>query len=315
MPLSAESQAIADKILECRVLRSVGQAYEDLFVDVMGMHDPDFRPVKPQGPLGDKKNDGYCGSKGQYYQVYSPEDLSEKVTEAIAKLEEDFAGLIAYWNTLAPIREFYFVLNDKFRGAYPSIEAAMLKLKKAHGLEKCQTFLNSDLMRTIGELSHRNLLRITGQLPSPSDVSDLDFSVFTDVLGHVIKHGGTITPDAILRVPDFQEKLRLNRISAPVASLITAANLQSGAVDDFFSSHGTFSKTAVRDKLAELYAGCRHLSTGDEAAPANSGDLIFFSLLESVTPKPVSKHVQDAAIVLLGYFFETCDIYQDPALL
>jgi len=315
VPLTPEQQAIADKVLECRVLRCTGQVYEDFFVDVMTLRDGDFRPVKPQGPLGDKKNDGFCGNQGKYFQVYAPEDISQKITDAVDKLEADFAGLHAYWNTLSPVKEFYYVLNDRFKGTYPTIEAALLKLKKKHGLAECRPFLNSDLMRIIGELSDRNLIKIVGQLPSPKDISDLDFSVFTDVLSHVIEHGNLVTPGAILRVPDFKEKLRLNRISDPVASLITAANLQSGAVDSFFSSHGTFSKTAVRDKLAEIYETCFQATNTQGVGHGEPGDVIFFSLLEKVTPMPISKHGQDAAIVLLAYFFETCDIYKDPGLL
>ena len=315
MPLTSVQQAIADKYLECRVLRATGQAYEDLFTDVMTLHDAAFHPVKPQGSVGDRKNDGFCGIQGKYFQVYAPEDLSQKVGDAVTKLETDFAGLLAYWNSLSPVKEFHFVVNDRFKGTYPPIEAALLKLKKAHGLTECRPFLNCDLMRIIGQLSDRDLLKIAGHLPSPQDIADLDFTVFTDVLSHVINHGHAITPGAIMRVPDFNEKIRLNRISAPVGSLLTAANLQSGAVDGFFNSHGTFSKKAIRDKLAEIYADCRNAVDCAPPMKGEPGDIIFFSLLENITPQPVTRHSQDASIVLLAYFFETCDIYQDPALL
>ena len=39
------------------------------------------------------------------------------------------------------------------------------------------------------------------------------------------------------------------------------------------------------------------------------------ALLDAITPQPALKRQQDAAIVLLSYFFETCDIYEDPNLL
>ncbi len=316
MPLTPEQQAIADKVLECRVLRCTGQAYEDFFVDVMTLRDGDFRPVKPQGPLGDKKNDGFCGNQGKYFQVYAPEDLAQKITDAVDKLEEDFAGLHAYWNSLSPVKEFYYVLNDRFKGTYPTIEATLLKLKKKHGLAECRPLpeqrFDADYRGIERPKSYQDCRAICRH-PKTSQI--LDFSVFTDVLSHVIEHGNLVTPGAILRVPDFKEKLRLNRISDPVASLITAANLQSGAVDSFFSSHGTFSKTAVRDKLAEIYATCFQATNTQGVGRGEPGDVIFFSLLEKVTPMPISKHGQDAAIVLLAYFFETCDIYKDPGLL
>lgn len=40
-------------------------------------------------------------------------------------------------------------------------------------------------------------------------------------------------------------------------------------------------------------------------------DLVFFDILDSITPGQ-SKRTQDAAIVLMAYFFESCDIFEDP---
>jgi len=162
-------------------------------------------------------------------------------------------------------------------------------------------------MREIGQLDERSLLRLVGSLPSPENLEDLDFGVFTDILKHVIEHTATVTASGVLTVPDFSEKIRLNEISQPVGGLLTAASLQSGAVETFFSSHGDFSKPAIRDKLAAIYNEVREL-----AADESSGDTTFFSLLDAIVPRPVAKHAQDAAMVLLAYFFESCDIYEDP---
>lgn len=312
VPLTPEQQAIADLKMEVRILRAVGQAYEDLFVEVMTLHDAEFRPVKPQGPIGDKKNDGFCGSSGKYFQVYAPEELSESVTDALKKLETDFAGLLAYWNSLSAVKTFRYVLNDRFRGTYPTIEAALLKLKTAHALQECEPFLNKDLMRIVAQLDDRSLMRLVGHLPSAESINDLDYLVFTDVLEHVNRNGAAVTPEALLRVPDFSEKLRLNRINPHVAALLTAGNMQSGAVEGFFNSHAGFSKMAIRDKLAQMYATAKAAVDG---AHSNRGDLIFWLLLEGITPSENGKAAQDAAIVLLAYFFETCDVYEDPALL
>ncbi len=292
----------------------MGQAYEDFFVEVMTLGDPDFRPVKPQGSLGDKKNDGFSGPNGKYFQVYAPEDLESNITKAEKKLETDFKGLLEFWNSLSPVQEFYYVLNDRFQGAYPTIEAQLLKLKQTHGLRECRPFLNSDLMRAIRNLADRELIRLVGQLPSPEDIADLDYGVFTDVLRHVISNGKPISPDAILRVPDFKEKLHLNKISSNVAALFESGNLQSGAVEGFFASHGDFSKMAIRDRLAQLYIEARENLRSGTTQGALQGDLIFFALLDRLSPRPLTKHTQDAAIVLMSYFFETCDIYEDPSL-
>jgi len=43
----------------------------------------------------------------------------------------------------------------------------------------------------------------------------------------------------------------------------------------------------------------------------DGNNLIFFDVLNSVVPDN-SKRTQDAALVLMAYFFESCDIFEDP---
>src|SRR4051812_10269219 len=96
------------------------QAYENLFIAVMTKRDPSIKPIKPQGTIGDKKNDGYSSKNGSYYQVYAPEKSDDKVPDAVEKAKGDFSGLKAYWDSIAPVKEYRFVFNDKFRGPYPT---------------------------------------------------------------------------------------------------------------------------------------------------------------------------------------------------
>jgi hypothetical protein len=313
MAFTPEQLAVADRFVQLRIHQANGSAYEDLFVEVMTLRYADFRPVKPQGAVGDRKNDGYREKAGIYYQVYAPEKPDDKVLAAVRKIGEDFEGLMAFWNTLCPILGFNFVFNDKFKGAYPEIEATLLQLKKTHNLADCRCFLAKDLMEEISKLDDRSLLKITGIIPSPEMIESLDFGVFTGVLRYVTDNSRPLNHNALLTVPDFAEKIRLNDISDPVAGLLRTANIQSGAVEKFFASDGAFSKPLVRNKLAQIYSEIRATMVGENSV-ANSGDLIFFALLAAITPQPTAKSSQDAAMVLLAYFFESCDIYEDPAI-
>jgi hypothetical protein len=94
--MTKEERALARIIFHKKVLASDGQAYEDLFVAIMQKACKEFRPVKPQGTLGDRKNDGYDPTTGHYYQVFAPEDASKSTAAAVAKLKADFAGLMVY---------------------------------------------------------------------------------------------------------------------------------------------------------------------------------------------------------------------------
>jgi hypothetical protein len=136
-----------------------GQAYEDLFVQVMQYKNPAFRPVKPQGRFGDRKNDGFDPKRGVYYQVFAPEDLRKNPAAAVKKAKRDFDGLRRAWKH---IREFYFVINDKYRGVYPEIEAALAEIKAKHKLKVCEPLLAQHLEGILFSLPNDIVALVTG---------------------------------------------------------------------------------------------------------------------------------------------------------
>lgn len=119
------------KDFKLKLFMSEGQAFEDLFCELMSAINSDFRKVKAFGRQGDEKNDGFIPSKGEYFQCYSPEDISKEKTKkyALKKLKEDFAGLLENWNDRWEIHSFSYVINDKYKGTPPSVldELAFLK--------------------------------------------------------------------------------------------------------------------------------------------------------------------------------------------
>lgn len=111
------------KEFKINLLLSDGQAFENFFCNFMAIYKEDFRRVRAFGGQGDRKNDGFLPSRGEYYQCYAPEDISLKRTEAYAlnKLNKDFEGLFESWDTKWPIKKFFYVLNDKYKGTPPSV--------------------------------------------------------------------------------------------------------------------------------------------------------------------------------------------------
>ncbi len=106
------------KSFKLKILRSDGQAFEDLFCNIMLEFNKDFKKVKSFGMHGDGKNDGFIPSEGRYYQCYGPEDISKRSTQnyAVNKLIKDFDGLFKQWNSICKISDFYYVINDKYKG-------------------------------------------------------------------------------------------------------------------------------------------------------------------------------------------------------
>ncbi len=142
MLLTKDEIKIARILFQLQIYKRNGQDFENFFSEIMIYHNPNFAKVKPQGQFGDRKNDGFIKEFGRYYQVYAPEDVTTKEQNTLRKLATDFVGLYDYWNTkVSPVKEFYFVLNDKYNGAYPTLYEELARIEKSYPLVKCNPFL------------------------------------------------------------------------------------------------------------------------------------------------------------------------------
>ncbi|KAF0205149.1 MAG: hypothetical protein FD173_1273 [Gallionellaceae bacterium] len=301
-----------------KVLASDGQQFENLFVAVMGYARSDFRAIKPQGKIGDRKNDGCEPIAGRYYQVYAPEDATTKESASIQKIETDFAGLKAYWDTLYPIgiQEFFFVLNDRYKGAFPTTHKALSDIQKRHDLQKADVFSCKDIENVIfGELSDDQIQAAIGSLPDVSMIVKIDYGILTEVVGHILKNIPNKAVPGKLISPIFETKLTFNDLSA-AAPYLKAGSILSNAVESFFERNSDFALQAVRQSLNDMYIDAAQ--EGYIANPAiglTAQDQIYIHILSSATPLVgKGQHVaaQQAVQILLAYFFESCDIFEEP---
>src|SRR5271156_3689532 len=98
---TTDRKLMARLVFKLRGHEAKGMVFQRLFEKVMQYRYPnDFVPIKPYGNVGDRKNDGYSPSTGTYFQVFAPEDATSarSITTAADKLNEDFEGLVGYWN-------------------------------------------------------------------------------------------------------------------------------------------------------------------------------------------------------------------------
>ena len=305
-----------------RLSKSVGMSFQNLFSDIMRYARPDFTPVKPQGNQGDWKNDGYEPKAGRYYQVYAPEQFDEAA--AIKKLNEDFTGLLAKWGDKAVyphgIKEFYFVINDAFRrtpGAYPTTFAALETLRQQHYLNECKPFLSKDLEDILLDLPADKIIAVLGNPPNPADISVLSFDLVNEVIRHIVENTGPRTLSKTLVAPDFDEKIVFNKLNA-TGYLLRDATYRRGSLEEYFCSNSKFTRQEVRDRLQELYEKSKILTFSDVPDGPTPSDQQLFQILDEITPKTqknnqrLATELQNAALVVMAYFFEACDIFEEP---
>jgi hypothetical protein len=309
--MDAQEKALARVLFRNKIYASDGQAFEDLFTAVMGKVYPDFLQVKPQGPIGDKKNDGYSKSNGLFFQVFAPEDLSLSESEALGKAKTAFDGLKAYWGSFCPVKKFFFVMNDKYKGTFPTIEADLAEIKTKHSLEECGAFLAKNLEDACMGLKDDEIFAIVGFLPRPEKISQLDYSVMNEVIGHVMEHKGQVSATQALSAPDFDEKIKFNRLGREVAAILTSGSFHAGVVERYFSLNSNFAKQEVRDLLNQIYQGALASGAKKVGRGINASDLVFFDVLQAIVPNN-TEAAQGAAVVLMAHFFESCDIFEDP---
>lgn len=305
--MTQEEKFIARKLFQVEVYRSDGSGFQTLFVRVMQASSPTFRPVKPYGNQGDRKNDGFDDSTGAYYQVYAPESLENKIVEAVNKCQTDFDGLKAYWTPICPLQEFYFALNDKYKGVYPPIEKTLSEIEDKNPEIKCKPFLVKDLEDKFLLLPDAELINIIGIIPGVEKIEQVDYSALTEVVNHLIEHSKPYTLDGTFNLPDFDEKIKFNNLSDNVSALLHTASYQLSVLEDFFEMNSMFSRSELRNSFNKLYEEALTIIPEQE----NRSDLVFFYILEQASPKK-NRYVYDAILVLMSYFFENCDIFEEP---
>lgn len=321
--MTPEKKGLYRIMLHARLSKLSGMAFQNFFSEAMKLANPNFIPVKPQGSQGDWKNDGHIPDDGSYFQVYSPEELSE--SEAIKKLQEDFNGLLEKWGdkSIYPngIKSFQFVINDHYRvipGGYPTTIAALEQLKNDHQLEACGLFLSKDLENLILSLDEEKIISIIGYPPSPSEIGVLELSLINEVVTHIVESTPTRSLIQSMNSPDFDAKIDFNQLKI-TATWLREANYRVGTLEDYFNANGTYARQEIRDKLKGIYEESKTINFEDLADQTNtSEDARLLHILEHITPnkpkanKRAMRELQDAALVIMAYFFESCDIYEEP---
>ena len=297
--MNVQEKTFARQLFQNKILKADGQIFEDIFSVIMNYAETDFQQIKPWGNIGDRKNDGYIKTKGIFYQVYAPEDIRKSYTNVVSKLKKDFDGLKAQWT---PVNEFYFVVNDKDNGVNADCEKIIQEIKISHNLNNAGILTVKHLENILFELEDDQIFSITGFIPDPANIKQLDFSILNEVIGHIMQlplNEGD-KPKNVL--PNWNEKIKLNILSESVSQLLINGGFQSHSLKEYLENNSDFLADSLRDKMNEVYSQEKENKSGDE---------LFWAIVNSASPKAEHRY-QTSAIVIMSKYFETCDIFEEP---
>ncbi len=280
-----------------------GQSFEDFFVKILLKFDSDFQAVKAYGNIGDRKNDGFNKTKGHYYQVYAPKSLINALSNAKKKLKDDFKGLFKFWDKSCEIKHFSFVINDKFEGVPEPIHKCLLELEKEHNKINFEIFNSEKIQKVFFSLGKQDIISLVGFIPNQEDLyDDISMSALIDVINYLLKQPVETSFIGKAIAPDFKEKITFNNLNPNIDALLSTANLQVGNIETYFESNSN-NRSILQKKFKKLYDNAKKKFKDENQ--------IFFDILNKSIPDN-NQAMLNATLVLMSYYFETCDIFETP---
>jgi len=309
--MNAEDKYLARILFKNKIYESEGNAFEQFFSSIMFIHDKDFTQIKPWGNLGDRSCDGCNKNTKTYYQVYAPENPSNSYNAAVSKLQHDFRGLISYWS---PIEQFFFVFNDKFKGVNAQCISTMDCIVKTYNLLRGDFLLPKDLSRIVFDnFKDDEIMQIVGSIPHSQEFCRFNEECFSEIINHLLQTSIEDFIPSKLMVPQWDDKIRTNNISAPLKQQMEAGYALIGAVDNFFQSRESFWGDLIRDKLNGIYVQAKQEAEIENNSDELNGDIIFWKMVNMIIPQhPKKPQCIPSAIQLLSKYFESCDIFEEP---
>jgi len=286
--------------LENRSLKAVGQAWQDVFSDVMEISRPgDFVRVRAGGSAGDLKCDGYLLSDGTIYQCYGPRQTRD--APATAKIHEDFHGAHGHWGDR--MKRWLYV-NNSPDGITGAVLEVLTQLDADHDGIKVGPFGLIDLRAELKTAPASDRDRLLGSAPTTRTIANLRRE---DLSGLIQQIGRLPAPaDADMR-PVPQNKMQYNLLSDDAQTLLMAGIRKSALVKSYFDNHyNPQYRDEVAARMSEEY---RHLRAKNVAADDILTELQVFVGGSMVAP---SASHQAAVLAIVTYFFSECDIFERP---
>ena len=300
--MNSQEKTLARILFQNKIYKANGQAYEDLFTGIMSESETGFRKIKAWGKIGDQKNDGYIESKGVYYQVYAPEEIEKNYINSVKKIQKDFDGLKEKWTN---VQEYYFVINDKFRGVNPESEKILASLKEKHSLKESGFFTSDNLLKELFTLSDDFIETQVGFLPNIEQMTGLDYHILNEVIGFIMEQPIPMSLSDV-NLPDWNEKIQFNKLNSYNAELLNKGSYMQGELDKYLEIETTLADD-LQKQVTIIYADIKE-EWRDTNADNNN---IFWELVNQCSPRQGSAY-QNAVLTIMAKYFETCDIFEKP---
>jgi hypothetical protein len=276
------------------------QEYEDFFALIMQKRNSDnFTAIKAAGRDGDRKSDGYLIPEKRIYQVYAPSSGFKK-SNLLNKITDDFSGAKDKWKE--KMQAWTFVHNE-FEGLPPYAIDAIEKIKKDNPTIDISVLGPNELFDISINLGLEKLIDVFGHVPTQKDMVDLTHEPIKTLLKAISRQ----QRKPINLGPVSVDKLDYNQLSDDVSSLLNAGRAKEKLVEDLIirwpdPEYGDDLATSFNNYYLELKE--------NNLSP----DMIFHKLQMFAGGLNQDVKTQVSSLAVMSYFFERCDIFDNPPI-
>ncbi|MDP9795978.1 hypothetical protein J2S43_004490 [Catenuloplanes nepalensis] len=277
-------------------------AFEHLFHKIMCERYPDFINVRTHGTLGDLGADGLRLHDRTLYACYAPQ--SPDAGEIRRKFHSDLTKAIEKRG--GQFTTFVFVHNDARNGVHPEVSLLLNDARITHPDLKFEQMGPIHLYRELCGLERDVIADVLGcDFPSTDRVYRVGPSDLEPLLAHLVslRRSGSLLAEA-REVPPG--KLDYNRLSRDDREEFVLAMRYTPMVEDYYQAR---TDVTERDDVAFGF----HTYYRDLRQEYQDPAEIIWKLQEYVAGNVRGSREQERAVmVILAYFFETCDIFEEP---
>jgi hypothetical protein len=232
--------------------------------------------------------------------VYAPEGFKKDLL--LAKIEDDFGGAVDHWSDL--FDEWVFVHNST-AGLPPYATSDLENRSAEDGRITCTQWGYAKLRKLTFELDDHSLYELLGPPVSQVDMLEVEISDVIPLL-RAIELAPMQPLHVVGNVP--ADKLFINGLSEDAEHLLLHGLRRAAEVSKYFDAQT--QRPMMRDDLGHRFTA-KYLDLRESGLEPDS---ILNALCEWLTgPSPATK-TNAAALAVLAFFFEECDIFESTSV-
>jgi hypothetical protein len=274
--------------------------FQEFFQKLMQYRYPTFLPVRSYGPLGDRGSDGLCTDQDKLYACYGPQSPNE--IETRRKFNHDLASALR--NRLGEFSTFVFVHNDRI-GMHPHIASELVTARKEN---PSLSFEQMGRLAFWREFKRLELLEAEDMIGQEIRVEPLVYGISLADLEPLLSHLGRVRDRSDLAAAHAipMKKIEFNQLNSDIRDYLIHGMRFAKQVADYYEG---FYDVLARDETAADFRERYENLVAQTLTP----DEIFHELFVYVAGNRVLDAVaQTSVYTILSYFFQTCDIFEEP---